>query len=116
MTASPSVSSSISPISLILSPCMSSNIVPSFSTASPSLTSSRDFGNDGRNYTVKSRFPCFYTQGSNDFVAAYFDLEKSHKIYLMMLWIPMIIFVTSCFFCFFCSYLVIVDKQGKSLS
>ena len=84
--------------------------------ARPSLTSPRDFGNDGRNYTVKSRFPCFYTQGSNDFVAAYFDLEKSHKIYLMMLWIPMVIFVTSCFFCFFCSYLVIVDKQGKALT
>ena len=75
---------------------------------------SRDFGNDGRNYTVKSRFPCFYTPSSSNAVAAYFDLANSNKIYLVMLWVPMIIFCTSCFFCVLCSYLVIVDKKGKT--
>ena len=64
--------------------------------------------------TVKSRFPCFYTPSSSNAVAAYFDLANSHKIYLVMLWVPMIIFCTSCFFCVLCSYLVIVDKKGKT--
>ena len=35
----------------------------------------REFGRDGRNYTTNSRFPCFYTKKSNDFVAAVLDLE-----------------------------------------
>ena len=75
----------------------------------------RDFGNDGRNYTAKSRFPCFYTPRQSDFVAAYFDLEKSHDIYMFMLLVPMAIFICSCFFCIFCSWLIIVDKQGKNM-
>ena len=76
----------------------------------------RDFGNDGRNYTAKSRFPCFYTPRQSDFVAAYFDLEKSHDIYMFMLLVPMAIFICSCFFCIFCSWLIIVDKQGKNMT
>merc|ERR1719228_2085265 len=38
----------------------------------------KDFGKDGRNYTTKSRFTCFYTKKQSDFVAAYLDLELSH--------------------------------------
>ena len=75
----------------------------------------RDFGNDGRNYTAKSRFPCYYTPRQSDFVAAYFDLDKSHEIYMFMLLVPLAIFICSCFFCIFCSWLIIVDKQGECM-
>jgi len=72
----------------------------------------RDFGRDGRNYTTSSRFNCFHTKKYEDYVAAYLDLEESHGYYIFMLFVPLGIFLGSCFFCIACSFIIIVDDQG----
>jgi len=71
-----------------------------------------DHGKDGRNYTTRSRFPCYFTKKQNDFVASFLDLEVSHAYYVFMLVVPGSIFICSCFFCICCSFIVIVDKEG----
>ena len=86
------------------------------------------FLQDGRNYTTKSRFPCFYTKKFDDLVAVFLDLEVSthfpsfwlmmllkvsHSYFMFMLLVPLGIFLFSCFFCIACSFIIIVDDQGK---
>jgi len=70
------------------------------------------FGKDGRNYTSPSRFPCYYTNKQSDFVIAQLNLKRSYHIFLIMLLVPLITFVFSCFFCVLCSSLIVVDAEG----
>lgn len=69
-------------------------------------------GNDGRNSTSPSRFPCFYTPDNPEFVVLRFDLSKTRWLFFIFFLVPACLLVVSCGVLFTCSRVLNVDNAG----
>ena len=69
-------------------------------------------GNDGRNHSAPSRYPCFYSPNNPEFVVARYNLNQSRWIFLMFFIIPASLFILSCGVLFTCSRCLNVDNSG----
>jgi len=69
-------------------------------------------GQDSRNQSSPSRFPCYYSADNPDFVVRRYDLIQTKTTFLMFFTIPAGCFVTSCLVLFICSNLVGVRRSG----
>lgn len=52
-------------------------------------------GNDGRNQTAQSRFPCFYNQNNSYMVVARYDLNETWRQLVISVSVPSVLFVVS---------------------
>lgn len=71
-----------------------------------------DHGQDSRNQSFPSRFPCYYAADKNDFVVRRYDLVKTKLTFLMFFTVPAVIFVTSCLVLAIISNCVGVRRSG----
>ena len=69
-------------------------------------------GNDGRNHSAPSRYPCFYSPNNPEFVVARYNLNQSRWLFLMFFIIPASLFILSCGVLFTCSRCLNVDNSG----
>ena len=69
-------------------------------------------GNDGRNYSAPSRYPCYYTPDNSEFVVARYDLTHSRWLFMVFFIVPATLLITSCGFLFICSRVLNVDNSG----
>ena len=70
------------------------------------------YGQDSRNQSSPSRFPCHYSANNDQFVVQRFDLDKTKHIFLLFLSVPASLLLFSCFILFICTRCVNVDRQG----
>merc|ERR1712126_348555 len=69
-------------------------------------------GQDSRNQSSPSRFPCFYAADNEAFVVRRYDLIQTKMTFLMFFTVPAGIFVCSCLILFICSNVVGVRREG----
>eukprot|EP00090_Calanus_glacialis_P002363 TRINITY_DN11756_c0_g1_i1.p1 TRINITY_DN11756_c0_g1~~TRINITY_DN11756_c0_g1_i1.p1 ORF type:complete len:463 (+),score=131.42 TRINITY_DN11756_c0_g1_i1:108-1496(+) len=69
-------------------------------------------GQDSRNQSSPSRFPCYYSSDNPDFVVQRYDLIQTKISFLMFFTIPAGCFITSCLVLLICSNLVGVRRSG----
>ena len=69
-------------------------------------------GNDGRNHSAPSRYPCYYAPGNPEFVVARFDLKQTRWLFLIFFIVPAALLVMSCCVLFTCSRSLNVDNSG----
>ena len=70
-------------------------------------------GNDGRNNTARSRFPCFYAPSDPQFVFARYDPLETRWLFFVGFMVPASLFIVSCGVLFTCSRILNVDNRGK---
>ena len=69
-------------------------------------------GQDSRNQSAPSRFPCYYSPHNQAFVVRRYDLGYTKTTFLMFFTIPSGCFLTSCLMLFVCSQVVGVRRTG----
>merc|ERR1719397_2069440 len=69
-------------------------------------------GQDSRNQSSPSRFPCYYSPDNTHFVVRRYDLRETKTWFLLFFSIPSALFVVSCLMLFLCSHLVGVRPHG----
>ena len=70
-------------------------------------------GQDSRNQSSPSRFPCYYSPHNQAFVVRRYDLGYTKTTFLMFFTIPSGCFLTSCLVLFVCSQVVGVRRTGS---
>ena len=70
-------------------------------------------GNDGRNSTSPSRFPCYYAPSNPEFVVQRYDPMKTRWLFLIGFLIPASLLILSCGVLFTCSRILNVDNDGR---
>ncbi|TRY73043.1 hypothetical protein TCAL_03339 [Tigriopus californicus] len=71
------------------------------------------FGQDGRNSTARSIFPCFYDTDSPARAVVDYNKDATFTFLVLFSTIPCAIFLLSCFYCCFCNKLVHVAEDGR---
>lgn len=69
-------------------------------------------GNDGRNHTSRSRYPCYYSPYDPEYVVARFNLNHTRWLFFVFFIVPASLLVMSCGVLFFCSRVLNVDNSG----
>ena len=69
-------------------------------------------GNDGRNHSAPSRYPCYYAPENPDFVVARFNLKHTRWLFLIFFIVPASLLIVSCGILFICSRALNVDNSG----
>jgi len=69
-------------------------------------------GQDSRNQSSPSRFPCYYSPHNPAFVVRRYDRGYTKTTFLMFFTIPSGCFLTSCLVLFVCSQVVGVRRTG----
>nr|XP_040575165.1 LOW QUALITY PROTEIN: uncharacterized protein LOC121124116 [Lepeophtheirus salmonis] len=70
-------------------------------------------GQDGRNSTSPSRFPCYYAPSNPDYVVVKYDLNKTKWLFLLFFVVPSCLLIISCSVLFICSRVLTVDNSGQ---
>ena len=70
-------------------------------------------GNDGRNDTARSRFPCYYAPSDPNFVVVRYDPFHTRWLFFVGFMVPASLFIVSCGVLFTCSRILNVDNSGK---
>jgi hypothetical protein len=63
----------------------------------------RNYGGDGRNYTARAVYQCYYDPFNPDFVVINFNPDKTLTVLIFFVTIPMGIMVVSCSYMCICS-------------
>ena len=69
-------------------------------------------GNDGRNHSAPSRYPCYYSPYNSNFVVARFNLHQTRWIFFIFFIVPAALLIMSCCVLFICSRILNVDNSG----
>ena len=69
-------------------------------------------GNDGRNHSAPSRYPCFYSPDDPTYVVARFNLKHTRWLFLIFFIVPASLLILSCGVLFICSRILNVDNSG----
>jgi len=72
----------------------------------------KKYGRDGRNYTARAIYPCYYNPEDPDFVVINFDQESTLEILILFSAIPGGILILSCCYMCGCSKFVQVTDDG----
>ena len=72
----------------------------------------KKYGRDGRNYTARAIYPCYYNPEEPDFVVINFDQESTLEILILFSAIPGGISILSCCYMCGCSRFVQVTDDG----
>ncbi len=72
----------------------------------------KDYGRDGRNYTARAVYPCYYDPEEPDFVVINFNPEKTLMLLIFFAAIPGGIFCFSCLYMCGCSRFINVADDG----
>ncbi|TRY69959.1 hypothetical protein TCAL_04884 [Tigriopus californicus] len=72
-----------------------------------------DHRRDGRNYSARDRFPCFYTPNHERFVTTRFSINQTRYIFLISFAVPASLWVLSCSCLFGCSKMLRVEENGE---
>jgi len=72
----------------------------------------KNLGQDGRNQTSPSRFPCYYAPHNDKSVVQRYDLIRTKWWFLLFFSVPSSILLISCSMLFICSRVVGVTKYG----
>ena len=70
-------------------------------------------GNDGRNDTSRSRFPCHYAPSNPEFVVVRYDPFHTKWLFFMGFIIPAGLLIVSCGVLFTCTRVINVDNAGR---
>jgi len=68
---------------------------------------------DGRNYSSRDRYPCYYTPHHGDFVTSRFSIEYTKYIFLLSFAIPAGLWIFSCSCLFGCSKMLRIEENGQ---
>jgi hypothetical protein len=73
----------------------------------------REFGKDGTDHNARARFPCFYADHDPSFAITRYDLETTHREFLIAAIVPSVLFVVSCTCLVTCQKSVVVGDDAK---
>ncbi|TRY79645.1 hypothetical protein TCAL_12607 [Tigriopus californicus] len=71
-----------------------------------------NYGKDGRNYTARAVYPCFYDPFDSNFVVVNFDPDHTLVLLIMFVTIPFGIMILSCSYMCGCSRFIHVADDG----
>lgn len=71
-----------------------------------------EYGRDGRNYTARAIYPCWYDPAEPDFVVIKFDPDKTLMLLIFFAAIPGGILTFSCLYMCGCSRFIFVGEDG----
>jgi len=69
-------------------------------------------GNDGRNHSAPSRYPCYYAPADPTYVVARYNLQHTRWLFLIFFIVPASLLILSCGVLFTCSRILNVDNSG----